>query len=303
VEPEPTYGALQGWSGDPFPERSNGADTAGSSRRRRRTMAVLAVLIGLVLLVAGAGAGVLVSQSSPSNSTSTANTVLDESVAAAKQADSFEYVAITQGGSSSQSTVGTAQRSSGLQDITVDNPAYGTEKFSLVLVDGVVYFRGNAAALEDQLGVPSTSNPQGYANQWIAIRSSDSPYAALEAGITTDSNLSQVLITPHSATQVTGANGNHIWRLTGALPSEGGGGSGGTAQLDVAGESKLPLSYSSTQNSGGEQLKSNFTFAHWGKKVTVSAPDGSIAFSSLGVPSGNGSPPSSETGPTPTFST
>jgi hypothetical protein len=283
---------------------SNGSTPTDSSRRRRRTTAVVAVICVVALGAAAVAVGVAVAPGPSSTGTSgtssgtAATRLLSQAVAATAAAGTFHYVAVSQGGNTNQTTVGAAGRASGSQRITFDSSAFGTERFSLVFVGGVVYFRGNAASIQDQLAVTSHTTAAAHAGRWIAVRHSDTPYAALAEGITARSALTQIVIRPHSIAAVHSADGRHIWRLSGDLPPQQGQGGAvtGTAHLDIAAATKLPLSYASTTSSGGQQGTSGFTFSRWGGPVTVTAPSSPVPYSSIALGSGAG-------GPTPTFST
>ncbi len=258
---------------------SNGSTAGEPARRRRRVVAVVAVVSVLALGAAAVATGAAVSSnsSSPASAVNTANTILSQAVAATRRAGTFHYVAKSQGGNTNQTTVGVAGRDSGRQQITVHSAAFGIERFSLVLVDGVVYFRGNAASLQDQLSVTSAATAASHAQRWISVQRSDGPYAALAAGITAGSALSEITIDPQHAAQVRTA-GRQLWRLTGSLGSQAGQTASGSARLDVGGRTKLPASYSATASSGGQQARSGFTFSHWGTTVTVAAPPGSVPY-------------------------
>lgn len=279
---------------------SNGSTPTGSSRRRRRTVAVVAVICVVALGAAGVAVGVAASPGSSgptqASSSNAATRLLGQAVAATTAAGTFHYVAVAQGGNTNQTTVGAAGRDSGTQRITFDSAAFGTEHFSLVLVSGVVYFEGNAAAIQDQLAVTSRAAAAAHAGRWIALQHSDRPYAALAEGITARSALTQIVIRPHTVSAVRSADGRRIWRLSGGLPPVQGQAVQGTAHLDIAATTKLPLSYASTTSTGGEQGTSGFTFSRWGSPVTVTAPSSSIPYSSISPSSGTG-------GSGPTFST
>jgi hypothetical protein len=278
---------------------SNGTAPRSHPRRRRRARAAVAVLAALVLAGAAIGVGVAAAGSgtSPSPSTGTARTLLHQAEVAAGAAGTFHYVAISEGGTSNQTTAGVAGRVSGTQDITADSSAFGTERFSLRLVNDVVYFKGNTAAVEDQLGVSSAAAAAAHAQRWIAVQRSDAPYAALAAGMTADSALGQIAIAARTTTAI-GNGGARIWRIAGGIPDQQGQSVSGRAHLDLDGTTKLPLSYVSTESSGGQQNHSTFTFSHWGATVSVPIPPDTVPFSSVSSSTNSGGP-----GGGPSFST
>jgi hypothetical protein len=266
---------------------------------------LIAVVSLVVVAAAAVGVGWAVGSGEPTGpaSTTTATAVVRTAVVASDRAGSFHYVAVYAASSGKQTTIGAAGVSSGTQRITVDDATLGTERFSLLLVGAVVYFRGNAAAVAGQLGITSASAAATQANRWISLHRSDAPYDSLEEGITSSSALSQVVITPQKATATTAPDGRPIWRVTGDIPAQQGQSGGGSAGLDVDRSTRLPRSYVST-SSGSQKERSTFTFSQWGRTVTVSAPSGAVPFSTIASgATGGGGTAGGGSGSSPSFST
>ena len=212
-----------------------------------------------------------------------------QALAATRGASGVHYDATTSGGGD-QHTVGDAGRTTGTQDITVTS-SYGAEQFKLVLVGGTVYFQGNAPAAQDQLGVSATKAPD-VAGKWVAVTINDGPYGVLQPGITTADQAKELPLVATTTESVTEPDGTKATRIHGTLPSNAGGATG-TATLDVATGTHLPITYTSSATATGTSFKGTTTFSHWGTAPTPAAPTGgAVPWSSLGAttpPGGYGS--------------
>ena len=206
------------------------------------------------------------------------------SLVAAGASASVHYRATWHTNGLTQTIVGDAGLSSGTRSVSV-----GGAQFSAVLVDRVVYFRGNAAALHDQLGLPTTS-ASADTEKWISLQQSDGPYQSIEEGLTTETALSQVLIIPSAVTAGHRRRGAGAVRITGRIPP----GTRdqvvtGSARLDVAARSKLPSTYVAQGRNGGQPWSASITFTRWGENVPVTAPAGALSLGSVRVAAGPGS--------------
>ncbi len=87
---------------------------------------------------------------SPTAATLRAEELYQQALNTIAAASGFHYVAIFPG---TETIVGDAGRALGRQVVTFKS-TYGLEAFELLIVsNGTLYFQGNAAAVEDQLGV------------------------------------------------------------------------------------------------------------------------------------------------------
>jgi hypothetical protein len=289
---------------------------ARPAQRRRRGLAVGAMVAAV--LIAGAAVGVtvgLVTRGSPSatsrgnsrtpNPTVTqARAVFQQALAATRNSAGVHYVARSTGASVTQNTLGDATQGGGSQFITL-NSTYGNELFTLRLVSGTVYFNGNTPAVQDQLGVPAAGAP-AVQDKWVSVSSSDGPYIVLQPGITVADQAASVAVpvpalalafVPTSITQVTTTDGTRATRILGTLSRQG-----GTAHLDIAPDSHLPITEASTVALTGLTDTETVTFSGWGTTASVTAPATSVAWSTLGAsppPGGYGNGGSSPT-PSPT---
>ena len=260
---------------------------------------IVGVAIAIPVFIARGHSGSGTSSNSGSGSTS-AQALSDyrQAMAMMRSAAGFHYVASVSG-SGGQQTTGDATRNGGKQEISV-RTAFGDEHFTLLLVSGVVYFQGNVAALQDQLGVPA-SKAGGLISTWIAVAHGDGPYATLQVGIDTTDQADETALQPTSVSEVTESDGTSALRLDGAVPPQNGA-PAGTGHLDVAKSNLRPLVYFTSLSQDGLTLTSNVTFSAWGSAASVSAPSGATAWTTLGAsapPGGYGGGGGGGASPTP----
>ena len=309
VEPPPAAG--WDWGGGTAGAESPATDSPppppppGSPQRRRPVvltlLAALAVIAGLAV---GVPLGILTHGSNQGMSSSTggsrsgsrastaaqAKALYARVVAAASGSAGCHYVSVASGDASGQTIVGDAGPHGGTQLITLDS-TYGHERFTLVLVNGVVYFQGNAAALQDQLGVPAASAPT-VTTRWISVSSGDGPYGVVAPGITVGDQATEMALVPTSTLHVTAGGGVDATRIFGTVPPQQGA-PAGTGHVDVPAGTSLPLTYVDTVSGNGVTITSTTTFADWGRPPSLPAlPSNTIAWSKLGAsmpPGGFGS--------------
>lgn len=286
---------------DPSPPPKMGPPLPGAGATRHtfrgaRVAIVVALTLVVVVAVVGIPAALLTrgSHSGASGRASSSSAaaapiaspvaVYQQALAATRATTGFHYVAVTAGGGADQRIVGDAAPDGGTQVITFDSN-YGAEQFTLVLASGTVYFQGNAAALEDQLGVAPAASP-GLQGKWISVSAGDGPYNVLAPGITIADQVQQLALMPTSATAVKGPDGTAATRILGTVPPQNGS-PAGTGRLDVPAGTYLPISFASTVTGGGGTVTSTTTFSGWGTPASVAIPPGAVAWSTLGA-----SPPS-----------
>jgi hypothetical protein len=307
------------WAFPPQPPAWPPAPSTTPPRRSSRSLAVVAMFVatGIVAAAIGVGGVLLVRhiQASPATSgpptagpgtnagAAQARALYQRAIVATGASNGFHYVAVSSG-LDAQTIVGDAGQTGGRQAITfVAN--FGTEQFTLLLVGSTVYFQGNIPAVEDQLGV-STATAAGVEGKWVSVVSGDGgpkgPYSVLQPGITTGSQAKEMPLTPASSASVTDA-GVIATRITGVVPATDTL-PAGTGSLDVVPNTGLPISYTSTISSGGVVVLSfTTTFSAWGTAPSVTAPPGSVAWSTLTTavpPGGYGVGGAPASGPTST---
>jgi hypothetical protein len=207
----------------------------------------------------------------------TPKAVLASAVAAAKASGSFHYELTAKVSSSSQSIVGDASTTEGRQTISE-----GTLKIQAELIRKMVYIEGNVGGLEDQMGF-SSSAASTYAGKWISIAPTDAPYASVTDAVTLPSALTELEPTGHlSLTPATTEAGRPAIGVRGALPESASSGVKGTIVLYVStAHPTVALAFNGQATSSGTKESDSGTFTDWGKRLDLTAPADSVAFSSL----------------------
>ena len=252
--------------------------TPEERRRRRRRLVSVGVVV--VAFVAGIAIGVW---AIPRSTPPSPSALVDKAIAAGTAAGTFRYVERSTTDGRLESIAGAAAPSSGRQQITTAG-ASGTDRFDLRLVGGVVYFRGNRAAVIDQLGVPAATAP-GVVNRWVSLHKGQGPYQSFAEGVTAASNLSQIptVIVGTASAPVSGST-PAATRITGGLYVGKGHPAVGTAAMVITTSSSLPQSIKGLAVSGdGARLAITWTYSHWRGAVTVVAPKTSVPYPSLGA--------------------
>ena len=257
--------------------------TTPPRRATSRLLAVVALFVttGLVAAAIGVGSVLLVrhvqgDQASPSAPTAAPGTGTNarqaraayaQALTATRSSTGFHYVAVSAGGDA-QTIVGDAGQTGGRQSITFVG-SYGTEQFTLLLVNGTVYFQGNAPAVEDQLGVLAATAPS-VAGKWVSVVQADGPYAVLQPGITAASQANELPLTAQTSFQESGPGGVNATRISGVVPPANGL-PAGSGSLLVARSTDLPITYTSTISAGSVVLTFTTNFSAWGT-APLSAP-------------------------------
>ena len=289
--PSPWGGSgSSGWSGQYPPPGVPAGNRAGK---------VIAVFLGVVLIAAAVGIPVfLVTRQSPA---AQASSLYEKSMKVAGSSAGFHYVSTWTGGGEPVTTyAGDAGQNDGTQVIT-EPTDYGNEQYDVLLAsDQTLYFKGNAPALEDELGV-SVSTAPGLAGQWVSVQPADGPYQAEQAGLTVASEVGITGFVATSTEQVTGAGGVKLTRITGTVPASEYS-SSATVRVDISPSSDLPASIVMSFSDG---TVNTMTFTGWGTAPSVPVPAGAVAWSTLTTsqpPDGYGSAETPTSAPTPTTS-
>lgn len=198
--------------------------------------------------------------------------VLTKALTAAGGSDAVHYRGVWNADGVSQIVMGDARPTSGSESVAV-----GSDQFTMILADHVVYIEGNAAALRDELGLPAATASMNV-GRWIWLSPTDGPYTSVGDDLTTSAALAQIVIAPFFTSSVHGERGTLLTRLTGRIPH--GRFLTGSARLDLVPRSNLPTSYFAGGSSGGP-WSNTIAFSRWGDEVPVKAPMGAIPFSSL----------------------
>ena len=170
-------------------------------------------------------------------------------------------------------------------------PAVGHQTFTVdgaqaeaIVVGGVVYARGDAAAVTTIFGLPA-SEEWHLANQWISFSGDDAGYSGISSGVTLRSALGQ--LTLGGALQVgapTVVDGVPAVPITGTVTSAGGSAPGTGTLYITPGSGTLPVELDVR---GADGTTSRVRYSHWGVPAQLSAPAAAIPASSV-APSASG---------------
>jgi hypothetical protein len=268
---------------------------AGRSTSGRARWAIPVVgLIVLIGVITGGLVFVTSGKSSPSaiQSPAEANAAL---YAAALASGSFHYsvssTATLEGKAVVASQIGNVGRNEGVQYMTSPIGDY-----EVIVINSMAYMKPNATMVENTFGY-SPSEAASLAGRWISFTPSDAPYSSVAADVTTettwnnpsDSPDNGLPTTPVSVSGVYTLNGQSVqsvrYSIRGTSKTASGSESGGETMVFSATDPHLPIS-ATDQLSGttGQQTASEsdkVTFTQWGLPVSLTAPTGSIPYSTL----------------------
>jgi len=253
------------------------------------------VAVGLVVVALVATGVVLIATSSSPRAASTApeaRRIVRAALKSTIEGGSFHYVSQFTSQGVTQITNGDAGPASGKQVITI-----GSDTFTVLVIGSSCYFQGNARQMVDQLGLPM-SIATAHAGQWISLSPSDLPYQSVYVAVTTRSALTaNIAFAPHQEGGRSRRAGYQVLQITGPMTNQVVNGqtqqAKGTAVLYVTtSRPHLPVEYAENGKIDKVASKLVMTFSKWGEVVTVTAPQGAVSYSSLGV--GNGSTPTTQ---------
>jgi hypothetical protein len=203
--------------------------------------------------------------------------ILARADAAATAAGTLHFYSSTQDGRSFIVFNDESAPGGGSQDITIS----GGGQMTVLVVAGVGYVDGNAAALQGFLGLPAATAAQ-LAGQWISFTPGDPDYQQVVAGVTTSSVLGEV--TPVGALTATGpatVDGQSVVGVRGAAPASANMPAGSKITLYVAASGR-PLPVGVLEGSGSDQT--DITLSRWGERVSVAAPSHAVPLPSAPSP-------------------
>ncbi len=253
----------------------------------------MAVGLAVVVLV-GVGVALIATSTSPKPASNApeARRIVRAALKSTIEGGSFHYVSQFTSQGVTQITNGDAGPASGKQVITI-----GSDTFTVLVVGSSCYFQGNARQMVDQLGLPMAIATT-HAGQWISLAPGDLPYQSVYVAVTTRSALSaNVAFAPHHEGGRSRRAGYWVLPITGPMTNEVVSGqtqqAQGTAVLYVTtSRPHLPVQYTENGKINKIDSKLVMTFSKWGEVVSVTAPQGAVSYSSLGV--GNGSTPTTQ---------
>ena len=204
--------------------------------------------------------------------------ILQAALAAAEKSGAAHYVLTSVGPGKGQ--VQTITGDAGSKDARQIITGAGARWESLV-ADDKVFITGDAKGLEDE-GFPS-SVAATYADKWISIAPSDSPYKTIIGEAALYPALVQLApIGNLTLTGPTSRDGQQAVGVRGSVRTSMGSTAKGTAILYVATATPtLPIAYSAEAVDGTQTTTETGTFSSWGEPVHFAVPTDSVAFSSI----------------------
>ena len=161
----------------------------------------------------------------------------------------------------------------------------GSEHATVLVVGGVGYIKGNAAALTGFFGF-SAALATRLAGRWISFHPGDSAggtdYQAVTAGVTLAGVDDEIRLTgPLTLTAPTAAAGQPVVGVHGHAPAGNGNPPGATGTLYVASSGRLlPVTFQ-VKAAVGQTI---YTFSRWGEALHLTAPPNPIPAASLSSP-------------------
>jgi hypothetical protein len=152
----------------------------------------------------------------------------------------------------------------------------GAGDLDAMLVDGIVYFRGDAHVLETALGL-SVVAADHFAAQWLSIPDSNDNFAAITGNLTPSSQLTPLF--PTGAVTIGSEerfHGREVWPVSGTAAADSSRRAGVTRML-IDAHTLLPVASGIVAvSTSGQQFSEVASFRAWGGHVDVTAPQGAI---------------------------
>jgi len=253
--------------------------------RRQRTSSVvlpLAAAVSGVVLVVGCSSGSIGHAARPSLSArpsslatplagQPAGQILAESIRAVRAAGSVRVVAHDAAGSKRVTFIDDVSATAGREVIRTN----GGGRATFLMIAGVGYLRGNAAALENYYGirVPVAARLSG---RWISVHRGDRGYRQLTSQVTLSGFIDEIRMEGPLARRGSSLVGNHPAVVVQGTASAA---SGGIKEMLYVASTGRPLPLSLVGHVRGERLRA--TFGNWGEALHLAPPASSIPISSL----------------------
>jgi hypothetical protein len=233
----------------------------------------LPLLLGAFALSAASACG-----GSQQNSLSgkSPGSVLSTALSAAAKFQAVHYVLQTTSNGQTQTVTGDAATSNGAQSVVL-----GTDQTVVVVVGATAYLRGNAGGLQDIIGFSSTQASQE-GGKWISFQKGDAPYQTVVQGVTLNSLLSELKPVPPLIESSPGTvSGVQVVGVRGGLQSSPRQGEATFWVATAAPNVLVSIDARATSVSTGKTVTQVGVFSKWGARFRVTAPSGSVPFSSL----------------------
>ncbi len=253
--------------------------------------------LGVILIAAAVAIPVvLLTRQSPA---AQATALYKKAMQAGGKSAGFHYVETWNGDGEPATFSGEAGQSDGVQQV-IQATDFGNEQFQIVLApDQTAYLEGNAAALQDQLGISASAAP-GLSGTWISVQPEDAPYDNEVDTVTIGSALPDGQLTPTSTEQISGSGGVSLTRIEGTVSDPS-----GTGHLDISPSTDLPVTLVASYDQDGSAYTETMSFTKWGTAPSLTVPSSAVAWSTLTTSAppdgyGSGETPAPAPAPTPT---
>jgi hypothetical protein len=225
----------------------------------------LVALVGAALWSAAAGA------STTTTAPSAAQTLLNQTIAAARAEPGVHYVTSSSLGKRSFMVSGDAASHIGLQDITMRNGSQvGT--IEIRLVHNTAYFEGDPSMLTTYLGMPSTLATK-FAGRWISVAHTNQAFSEIADSVTMKAVLAQITLGGPITSAPGQSDGGPVVTLSGTSKALSSSGKKGPASLEVTATTPpLPILFNAQGTNNGQVATGSVTFSDWGEAVVVAAP-------------------------------
>ena len=267
----------QTWPYGPPPQAPVPRSYEERRRRRRRALAFVGVLI--LAMGAGIGIGASIAPTSPS---AAARSLVDRAISQVTHAGTYHYVERSTAFGAPNNIAGDAAPNGGRQ-VILQRCTGGTTYFHLRLVHGVVYFKGTRIAVVDQLGVPA-ARAASVAGKWVKVVRGEKPYKGFADGITTSSNITQLrtAIIPTASRALPNSSPPSTEVLGALFKTSKHHSTIGTASLVLDASNGRPrVLHGTATSASGTHYTLDWTFARYGEKVHVVAPQTAVPYTSL----------------------
>lgn len=239
-----------------------------------------AIGVGCMLAAVACSSPAFGASSSERSGTGSASQILRSAISSATKFGSVRVTVHFFSGTTAGELVQDSSQNSAVQTVAI-----GSERVSILLSDGIVYFSGNNPGLVHYFGL-SDANAAILAGRWVSATSSDASYQSLIAGLSLTSALKE--ITPTGSI----ARGKSVIVRGQRTTSVSGTGPAGLAHVTLFIAAKgRPLPVEAVGSGGGKGTKLSgeiVTFSRWGEHVKIPTPSSAIPISSLasGSPTG-----------------
>jgi len=208
-----------------------------------------------------------------------ASQLLEDALQAAQHAGSVQFKDKTTSGKNVQNLEGAISASTASETLS----STGTP-LQVQLIGGTAYINGSATALASALQI-TPAQATSVAGKWIVVSSTDAPFKKLTNALTLSSSLSDFAAKSGHSLHIGKTqhlDGHSVIPIVGVPLQTLSKGTTGSVALYLSPKAPyLPVAGSLVLANKSERLTEVAVFGNWGAKVSLTAPTGGIAFSSI----------------------